>query len=89
MFIIVQRPWLQCRASQSHLLKADFPPAALEEDGAAEGVEPSPDSRVPGVVEEAWDVLRDVPGEWTVVLELGDIKLVCPHAHTCPASGTG
>ena len=64
-------------------------PAALEEDGAAEGVEPSPDSRVPGVVEEAWDALPDVPGEWSVVLGLGDIKLVCPHAHTCPAWGTG
>lgn len=64
-------------------------PAALEEDRGTEGVEPSPDSRGPGIMEEAWDILCDVPGEWTVVLGLGDIKLVCPNAHTCPAWGTG
>lgn len=32
-----------------------------------------------------WDILCDVPGEWTVSLGLRDIKLVCPHVHTCPA----
>lgn len=53
VLIIVQRSRLQCQASQSHVLKADSPLQLLEEDGDAEGVEPSPDSSVPGVVEEA------------------------------------